>query len=128
MMSGILHEAVSFHMFYAGVEGSEGHDEQLLPVTEETPQFRDIVLRNIVCHGAGTALLVNGLPEMPLSGLAVRGFHAVSERGLILRHAEAMLLDRISLQTPAAPALQMYKCSDVTVTRSGDLEITERSR
>lgn len=50
-MSGIIHEAVSFHMFYAGVEGSEGHDEELLPVTEETPQFRNITLRNIACQG-----------------------------------------------------------------------------
>ncbi|MGN7761001.1 glycoside hydrolase family 28 protein [Paenibacillus sp. 22594] len=124
-MSGILHEAVSFHMFYAGVEGSEGYDGQLFPVNEATPEFRDISLRNIICHGAATALLVNGLPEMPLAGLAVENFHAVSERGIILRHAEGVLLDRISLQTPAVPALQIHSSSGVTLTNSGDLVLTE---
>lgn len=124
-MTGIIHEAVSFHMFYAGVEGSEGYSEQALPVTEETPQFRDISLKNIVCHGAATAMLVNGLPEMPLAGLTVDNFHAVSERGIVLRHAEGLKLDRIRLETQVAPPVQMQRCSNVTLIRSGELVITQ---
>ncbi|WP_405109636.1 glycoside hydrolase family 28 protein [Paenibacillus sp. FSL K6-1217] len=124
-MSGIVHEAVSFHLFYAGVEGSEGYDEQEVPVTEETPQFRNITLRNIACHGAATALLVNGLPEMPLAALTVENFSAVSGRGIILRHAAGLKLDRIRLQTQEEPQVQLYKCSDVELVRSGELAITE---
>jgi polygalacturonase len=123
-MSSIIHEAVSFHMFYAGVEGSEGHDEQLLPVTEETPQFRDITLRNIVCQGANTALLVNGLPELPLAGLTVENLRADSERGIILRNADGLKLDGIRLQTAQLPALQITKCSNVTITDSDELLLT----
>ncbi|WP_342480342.1 glycoside hydrolase family 28 protein [Paenibacillus sp. FSL L8-0340] len=124
-MSGILHEAVSFHMFYEGVEGSEGYNEQQFPVTEATPQFRNIALKNIVCHGAATALLVNGLPEMPLAGLSVENFHAVSERGIVLRHADSLSLDRIQLQTAKLPKLQMHQCSNVSLLRSEDLEMVE---
>lgn len=124
-MSGILHEAVSFHMFYEGVEGSEGYNEQHFPVTEATPQFRNIALKNIVCHGAATALLVNGLPEMPLAGLSVENFHAVSERGIVLRHADSLSLDRIQLQTAKLPKLQMQQCSNVSLLRSEDLEMVE---
>lgn len=124
-MSGILHEAVSFHMFYEGVEGSEGYNEQHFPVTEATPQFRNIALKNIVCHGAATALLVNGLPEMPLAGLSVENFHAVSERGIVLRHADSLSLDRIQLQTAKLPKLQMHQCSNVSLLRSEDLEMME---
>ncbi|KUP26398.1 glycoside hydrolase family 28 protein [Paenibacillus sp. DMB5] len=120
-MSGIIHEAVSFHMFYAGVEGSEGHDVELLPVTEETPQFRDITLRNIVCQGANTALLVNGLPELPLAGLTVEKLRADSEQGIILRNADGLKLDGIRLQTAQLPALQITKCSNVTITDSDEL-------
>lgn len=124
-MSGIVHEAVSFHLFYAGVEGSEGYDEQEVPVTEETPQFRNITLRNMACHGAATALLVNGLPEMPLAALTVENFSAISRRGIILRHAAGLKLDRIRLQTQEEPQVQMHKCSDVELLRSGELSITE---
>lgn len=124
-MTGIIHEAVSFHLFYAGVEGSEGFDEQTFAVTEETPEFRDITLKNIVCHGAATALLVNGLPEMPLANLTVEQFHAVSERGIILRNAAGLTLDRISLQTAELPKITMHKCSQVTLTGSEDLTLTE---
>lgn len=124
-MSGIVHEAVSFHLFYAGVEGSEGYDEQEVPVTEETPQFRNITLRNMACHGAATALLVNGLPEMPLAALTVENFSAISRRGIILRHAAGLKLDRIRLQTQEEPQVQMHKCSDVELVRSGELAITE---
>lgn len=124
-MSGIVHEAVSFHLFYAGVEGSEGYDEQEVPVTEETPQFRNITLRNMACHGAATALLVNGLPEMPLAALTVENFTAISKRGIILRHAAGLKLDRIRLQTQEEPQVQMHKCSDVELVRSGELAITE---
>ncbi|MEK5448882.1 glycoside hydrolase family 28 protein [Paenibacillus sp. FSL R7-0331] len=123
-MSGILHEAVSFHMFYAGVEGSEGHDEVLLPVTEETPQFRNITLRNIVCQEADTTLLVNGLPELPLSELTVENLQAVSKRGIILRNGDGLRLDNISLQTEELPEVQIHKCSNVSVTNSDQLSIS----
>ncbi|NOU81507.1 glycoside hydrolase family 28 protein [Paenibacillus sp. LMG 31459] len=126
-MSGIIHEAVSFHMFYAGVEGSEGHDEQSFPVTEETPQFRNITLRNITCHGAATALLVNGLPEMPLAELTVENFSAVSKRGMVLRYASNLKLDLIRLRTEEAQPVKMHKCSHVELIRSGELLITESS-
>lgn len=122
-MSGIIHEAVSFHMFYAGVEGSDGYDEQQLPVTEETPQFRDITLRNIVCQGANTTLLVNGLPELPLAGLTVENLQAVSERGIILRNADGLKLDNIRLQSGGLPTLQFQKCRNVSVTNSEQLSL-----
>ncbi|WNS46504.1 glycoside hydrolase family 28 protein [Paenibacillus sp. MMS20-IR301] len=124
-MTDIIHEAVSFHMFYAGVEGSEGYNEQQFPVTEETPQFRNITLKNIVCHGAATGLLVNGLPELPLAGLSVENFHAVSEQGMVLRYADGLKLDGIRLDAQQLPLLKLHKCSNVELTRSSGLVLTE---
>ncbi|MGZ7440382.1 glycoside hydrolase family 28 protein [Paenibacillus sp. TH7-28] len=124
-MSGIVHEAVSFHMFYAGVEGSEGYEEQPLPVSEETPVFRNIRLSNLVCRGAATALLVNGLPEMPLAGLTVRNFRAKSERGIILRNAADLVLDDVVLQTTEQeqPKVLAHRCGEIRIIRSGDLAV-----
>lgn len=113
VMKDIVHEAVSFHLFYAGMEGSEGSDNEVLPVTEETPQFRDITLRNLVCSGAATGLLVNGLPELPVSGLKVQHFRAAAKRGIVLRHAENVVLEEIGIKLQQTPAADIQQCSGV---------------
>lgn len=124
-MQGIVHEAVSFHLFYAGVEGSEGHEEQAVPVSEETPEFRRITIRNVVCQGANTALLVNGLPELPVSELTIQNFEAASEHGIILRCGKDLTLDGIRLQTAVQPEVTARQCSNVTLSRSGDLTVIQ---
>lgn len=121
VMRDIRHEAISFHLFYAGVEGSEGSDDEWYPVTEETPIFRDIVIRDVTCGGAATALLVNGLPEMPLRNLKVEGLRAISRKGIILRHAEEVELTRIQLETSEPPQLSTHGCRNVTLDGSAIL-------
>ncbi|ANY67902.1 glycoside hydrolase [Paenibacillus sp. BIHB 4019] len=110
-MADIVREAISFHFFYAGVEGSEGCDEQLVEVTEETPVFRNITLRELTCHGAATALLINGLPELPLSGLTVDGLEATAVNGVIARYADHLKLEKLKLHTSTLPEVQLYQCN-----------------
>jgi len=114
-MNGIVHEAVSFHMFYEGKEGSEGYNDKTYPVTEETPIFRNIILRDIVCHGASTALLLNGLPEMPISELTIDGLYAVANRGVIGRYVDLMALADIRLDIEADEQIELVQCSNVTL-------------
>ncbi len=114
-MSDIVYEAVSFHLFYAGKEGSEGYDEQVYPVTEETPIFRDITLKDIVCQGASTAVLMNGLPEQPLSGLRIIGLQARSDKGIVGRYVESLVLERIHLQTDKDQELHLHHCHNVRI-------------
>ncbi|MNW69829.1 hypothetical protein D3C74_489370 [compost metagenome] len=64
---------------------------------------------------------MNGLPELPLSGLTVENLRAESERGIILRNADGLKLDGIRLQSAQLPALQITKCSNVTITDSDEL-------
>ena len=115
VMRDIVHEAISFHLFYAGVEGSEGSDDEVYPVTEETPVFRDIAIRDVVCGGATAALLVNGLPEMPLRNLRIEKLRATSEKGIVLRHADGIELDNIALRTRERPQLTVHRCRNVNL-------------
>jgi hypothetical protein len=43
-----------------------------MPVTEETPIFRNIDIQDIVCNGAGRAMEFNGLPEMPIRNINLK--------------------------------------------------------
>ncbi|WP_309119657.1 glycoside hydrolase family 28 protein [Paenibacillus sp.] len=113
-MADIVHEAVSFHMFYAGKEGSEGYDEAPRPVTEETPIFRNIALKDIECRGAATALLINGLPEQPLTGLTVDGFAADTDRGIVGRHAQDVTLKNVRLAVRRGEPILLDHCRNVS--------------
>ena len=114
-MSGIPLEAVSFHLFYAGKEGSEGYDEQTYEVTEETPVIRNITLRDLTCVGAQTALLINGLPELPLEGLTVEGFTAETASGVVARHADRLTLRGLRLRVANEPEIRLHACTNTDI-------------
>lgn len=118
-MTNIAGEAISFHLFYEGVEGSGSAQEDAFPVTEGTPVFRNIAITDVTCTGAQTALIVNGLPEMPLEDVRISNFHATSERGVIAHYAKDMQLDCLQLQTRVGPVIKLHQCQDVEITQLG---------
>ena len=73
-MVDILAEAVLFNLYYKGMSAATmqlkggGHQvkDELFPIDETTPVFRNFHISNIICDGAKKAIYVNGLPEMPL--------------------------------------------------------------
>ncbi|MDP3180836.1 MAG: glycoside hydrolase family 28 protein, partial [Bacteroidota bacterium] len=75
-MMNIPTQAISFNLFYSGRSASEdleagtdGTVAKLLPVTEETPQFKNIFIRNVNCKGAMLGIQLQGLPEMNLENV-----------------------------------------------------------
>ncbi|HTB83807.1 MAG TPA: glycosyl hydrolase family 28 protein [Candidatus Sulfotelmatobacter sp.] len=63
-------------------------DEKAVPVTEYTPQNRDIIIRNVTvtnCPNAGTII---GLPEAPIEGLTFSNVNLSAETGMIIYHAK----------------------------------------
>ena len=72
--------ALTFNMYYGGRsvaevlagEAKEAPQIPDVPVTEETPVFRNIDIRNVVCNGAGYAMEFKGLPEMPIDGIHLK--------------------------------------------------------
>lgn len=118
-MTNIAGEAISFHLFYEGVEGSGSAREDAFPVTEGTPVFRDITIADVTCTGAQTALIVNGLPEMPLENVRISNFHATSKRGVIAHYAKDMQLDCLQLQTMTGPVIKLHQCQNVELTELG---------
>ena len=74
-MKDIVGEAVTFNLYYAGVaeaDKADAREEDKMPVDETTPEFRDFHFSDIVCSGAKQAIYINGLPELPLSGVSFK--------------------------------------------------------
>lgn len=115
-MTDIVLEAISFHLFYQGTEGSEGFDEISIPPDEGTPVFRQIHMRNIVCAGASVAFLINGLAEMPLSQCFVQDMTIRSERGIICRNGSELEFRNVYLQVQNGPLAVFHDCTNVEVS------------
>lgn len=75
-MTEIPGEAILFDMYYAAKDPvpQEGESNELPtikaePLNESTPQFKNFHIKNIICQGAETAILVRGLPEMSIKNM-----------------------------------------------------------
>ena len=70
-------EPFSLTMYYSG-----GRRQQMAePVGDGTPQFRNVLIQNILARGARTAGYILGLPEMPIAGVSRRpGGHREKSR------------------------------------------------
>jgi DNA sulfur modification protein DndE len=86
-----------------------------MPVNEGTPQFRDIVLSRILCRGAGRAVMLEGLPEMPIQGIVLDDVGISANKGLATVDADAITLRRVEIAPQAGPALAVRDSRNVTI-------------
>ncbi|RZJ80142.1 MAG: glycoside hydrolase family 28 protein [Flavobacterium sp.] len=105
-MTGIVGEAILFDMYYAAVDPiplkgdkREAIKVELLPVTEETPIFRDFQISDVVCDGASKALFIRGLPELSISNIAINNLNIKSKEGIDIQEAKNINLTNININT-----------------------------
>lgn len=72
------------------------------PVTEATPQFRNIFIKNVVCDGAEKALFIRGLPEMNINNINIENFTANADHGIEISEAKNIHLKNVNV-TAAKP-------------------------
>lgn len=134
-MMNIPTNAISFNLYYGGLSVSEmmaesknGSDEQakaLIPeVTEETPRFRDIIIKNIRCKGALQAVYLQGLPEMNLENVLLENLIMEADNGLLCMDANGVILKNVVLHTGNQPAMKFFNTKNVSVE---DLDFTNVS-
>jgi polygalacturonase len=113
-MTDIESEAISFNMYYGGrapldTDGGLANVEQKpVPVSEETPRFRDIYIENVVCRGARAAVLLQGLPEMPIRGIHLRNVSLTAETGMVWMDAENITVDNVEIANARGPVLTLF--------------------
>lgn len=111
-MLRIAGDAISFDLHY-GRRRSDSEEDTAFPASEETPIFRDISIRNVVCRGANRAILVRGLPEMPVHQLCFEDVSISSRRGAEFIAADAVQLKRCEIVPEDGPAITLRDSKDV---------------
>jgi len=112
-MVNIIHEAISFHLFYEGKSGSGAAMHDYVPVSEETPAFREIELNHIVVNGANKALLVNGLAEKPVKRLTVNRLTYCGAEGVACTYLADSALNQLMLNVDQAAPVSLNACENV---------------
>ena len=103
-MTDIATYALTFNMYYGGKsvvevleEGGQQQEVKTIPVTEETPIFRNIDIRNVVCHNAGNAMEFNGLPEMPLNNVKLRDITISAKKDAEFNYCKNIQKDNVNI-------------------------------
>ncbi|MCK5705517.1 MAG: glycoside hydrolase family 28 protein, partial [Cyclobacteriaceae bacterium] len=123
-MMNIPTNAISFNLYYGGQSVSEmlaekdgEKTEKAIPeVTEETPQFKDISIKNISCKGAFQAIYLQGLPEMNLENVTLENLTMEAENGLLCIDANGITINDLNLKTINSPVLTFFNAKNVDVS------------
>jgi polygalacturonase len=110
-MFNIVTDSFLFDLFYGGKWASEAleevytgaDDEKLYPVTEETPVFRNIFVKNLVSRNARRAMFFNGLPEMNIENIRLENAFITARYGTELSEAKDIVFDNVTVIAEEGP-------------------------
>ncbi|PTB97302.1 glycoside hydrolase [Marivirga lumbricoides] len=119
-MINIPTDAIRFNLFYGGQspileEDQEAPeiDEEAVAVTEETPSFRNIYMKNINVTGSETAAFMQGLPEMKLKNINLENANFQSENGITLIDADGISFKNVKVAHNKGSAMTVYNGTDL---------------
>jgi polygalacturonase/lysophospholipase L1-like esterase len=125
LMTDIPSQAISFNLYYGGLSVSEmlaegknveTTDGDIPPVTDETPQFKNISMKNITCRGAEQAVYLQGLPELNLENVTMENIDMTAENGLACIDTRGLTISNMRLETKNRPVLFFLNSSDVSIS------------
>lgn len=112
-MFDIITDSFLFDLYYGGksaseslADGDETKPETSIPaVTEETPVFRNIHVKNLVSRNARRAMFFNGLPEMNITNINVENATISARFGAKLSESDGVSFKNVRITAEEGPAL-----------------------
>ncbi len=99
-MKDIVSYGVIFNLYYAGVAATDlqtGGQADIAPVDETTPEFRDIHISGVTCSGAAQAIYINGLPELPVSGISFEDCTFTAGKGVEMQYCKDVTFEGVKV-------------------------------
>jgi polygalacturonase len=119
-MTDIPGNAINFNLYYGGraplKQGGGNSETNFPPVTEATPQFKDIHIEDVVCRGANAAIFLQGLPEMPLQDITLKNVSITSQQGVFVTDAEGIQFENVRVDNRSGPALVEVRVKNSKLT------------
>lgn len=119
-MRAIENEAILFDMYYGGsspeVEAQKPLESRRgEPVNDRTPRFQNFSIKNVVCNGAARAMLIHGLPEMPVKNITLENVSISAGMGALCLDAEGVQLNGCRIVPDSGPVVELRQSRSITV-------------
>jgi len=121
-MTDIPSQAISFDLYYGGksiaetlAEGGNKINTKAIPVNEETPQFKNISIKNITISGAYQAVFLQGLPEMNLENIEISNLTAKAEKGFSIIDANGIKITNAKLDIKSPTIFEIYNGKNMSL-------------
>ena len=99
--------------FYAGGD----RPDELRPVDEGTPRYRDLLFSHITARGARAAGEITGLREMPIENVTFSDVQVQAAAGFTVTNARGITFQDVVIDTDRGPALILQNAAGVDATR-----------
>ncbi|OXG09021.1 polygalacturonase [Flavobacterium araucananum] len=121
-MTDIPSQAISFDLYYGGksiaetlADGGNKVSTKIVPVNEETPQFKNISIKNITIRGAQQAVFLQGLPEMNLENIEISNLTATAKKGFSIIDANGVKISNAKLDIDEATVFEIYNSKNMSL-------------
>ena len=121
-MVNIPAQAISFDLYYGGksvsealADGDKKSDLAMPVVSEETPQFKNISIRDVNCKGAFIGIFLQGLPEMNLRNILLENIRMEANIGFSCVDATGIKIKNLTLITKKSPAIEIKNGKDIEI-------------
>ncbi|OIV40208.1 glycoside hydrolase family 28 protein [Flavobacterium johnsoniae] len=121
-MTDIPSQAISFNLYYGGKsiaetleEGGDKIVNKAMPVTVETPQFKNISIKNITIKGAQQAVFLQGLPEMNLENIEISNLTATAQKGFSIIDAKGIKITNAKLDIENSNIFEVYNVKNMSL-------------
>lgn len=101
-MVNIENEAIIFTMGY-----TDAFDKNKAE-TDDVPEFKNIAIRNTVCRGAGRALRVDGLAQLPIHDITLENVELTAKTGFFCREAENIHFQNVTIVDERDPERRLH--------------------
>lgn len=120
-MINILADAIRFNLYYGGKSAVEEMEDgtkrpaQIAaePLSEATPSFRKIHIKNLTCAGASRALYFNGLPEMPVKQISMENVFISSDEPGELVYCDDIQMKNVTVSAKNGKPVPEYYCTKI---------------
>jgi polygalacturonase len=99
-MKDIVHEAINFDTYYEDVVVGKTKDEVVTSLRDKTPVFRNFYICNVACLNAKTAIVITGLPEMPVSKIFFNNITITAKEGYMNTNATDIDFKKVKIILP----------------------------
>ncbi len=123
-MTDIPTNAISFNLYYGGLSVSEMLEKaknnktvaKVVPVSETTPQFKNIIIKNVVIDGAHQAVFLQGLPEMNLENIKISNLLGKADKGFSIIDANGVEINNVSFEIKEETVFNIFNSKNLDVS------------